>query len=70
MYVRVRRDAHQDLAGDQVVSNASSNDQESYNNNKNSHQIERGGEMFRVEVLKNTQQRKNDIIISLRPPLV
>ena len=26
MYVRVRRDAHQDLAGDQVVSNASSND--------------------------------------------
>lgn len=32
MYVRVRRDAHQDLAGDQVVSNASSNDQESNNN--------------------------------------
>ena len=32
MYVRVRRDAHQDLAGDQVVSNASSNDQENYNN--------------------------------------
>jgi hypothetical protein len=42
MYVRVRRDAHQDLAGDQVVSNASSNDQESYNN------INQGGVMFRV----------------------
>ena len=43
MYVRVRRDAHQDLAGDQVVSNASSNDQESYNNINI-----KGGVMFRV----------------------
>ena len=46
MYVRVRRDAHQDLAGDQVVSNASSNDQESYNNILTSNR--KGGVMFRV----------------------
>ena len=44
MYVRVRRDAHQDLAGDQVVSNASSNDQESLL----SYNKIIGGVMFRV----------------------